>query len=126
MYFNVRNLRAGEPWSTNFDIYSVPADGSAMPTNHTAENKAWDANPLPSRDGKTLYYLAMTRPGNEADRFGIWALDLASGQRREIAPEWDRSASALERVRGRQDAVHDHVTIWASIPCSQSMWPPAR
>ncbi|MEZ5462713.1 prolyl oligopeptidase family serine peptidase [Dokdonella sp.] len=96
VYFNVRNQRAGEPWSTNFDIYSVPADGSAKPTNHTVDNKAWDAYPLPSRDGKTLYYLAMTRPGFEADRFAIQALDLATGQRREIAPDWDRSASALK------------------------------
>ncbi len=87
--FNVRNLNAGEPWSTNFDIYSVPADGSAKPTNHTADNLAWDANPLPSRDGKTLYYLAMKRPGFEADRFAIMALDLASGDKREIDPDWD-------------------------------------
>ena len=31
VYFDVRNERAGEPWSTNFDIYSVPANGSAEP-----------------------------------------------------------------------------------------------
>ncbi|HMM66874.1 MAG TPA: S9 family peptidase [Dokdonella sp.] len=96
VYFDVRNMKAGEPWSTNFDIYSVPADGSAEPTNHTADNKAWDASPLPSRDGKTLYYLAMSRPGFEADRFAIQALDLATGEKREVAPAWDRSASALK------------------------------
>ena len=45
IYFGVRNVNAGEPWSTNFDIYSVPTDGSAAPTNHTADNKAWDAYP---------------------------------------------------------------------------------
>lgn len=96
VYFDVRNVKTGEPWSTNFDIYSVPADGSAAPVNHTAENKAWDANPLPSRDGKTLYYLAMKRPGFEADRFAIMALELASGERREVASGWDRSAGALK------------------------------
>ena len=96
VYFDVRNVSAGEPWSTNFDIYSVPADGSATPLNLTAENKAWDANPLPSRDGRTLYYLAMKRPGFEADRFAIMALDLASGERREIAGDWDRSAGTLK------------------------------
>jgi dipeptidyl aminopeptidase/acylaminoacyl peptidase len=102
VYFDVRNVSAGEPWSTNFDVYSVPADGSSAPTNHTAENKAWDANPLPSRDGKTLYYLAMKRPGFEADRFAIMALDLVSGERREIAGNWDRSAGALkEAVDGK-------------------------
>ena len=68
-----------EPWSTNFDIYSVPADGSSAPKNLTAANLAWDAEPLPSADGKTLYYLAMQRPGFEAARFGVLARDLATG-----------------------------------------------
>ncbi|MGN6091956.1 MAG: dipeptidyl-peptidase 5 [Luteibacter jiangsuensis] len=96
VYFDVRIAGKTEPWSTNFDIYSVPADGSAAPANLTAENLAWDANPLVSPDGKTLYYTAMKEPGSEADRFGIMALDLASGSKREVAPAWDRSAGALQ------------------------------
>ncbi len=96
VYFDVRNVNTGEQWSTNFDIYSVPVDGSAEPTNHTADNMAWDANPLPSRDGKTLYYLTMKRPGFEGDRFAVMALDLASGDKREIDPNWDRSAGSLK------------------------------
>jgi dipeptidyl aminopeptidase/acylaminoacyl peptidase len=94
VYFDARIAGKTEPWSTNFDIYSTPADGSAPPQNLTAGNPAWDGYPLPSADGKTLYYLAMKRPGFEADRFGIMALDLASGATREIDPQWDRSASA--------------------------------
>jgi dipeptidyl aminopeptidase/acylaminoacyl peptidase len=96
VYFDVRIAGNSEPWSTNFDVYSVPADGSAAPKNLTATNKAWDAYPLPSRDGKTLYYLAMKTPGFEADRFGIMALDLASGKAREVDPKWDRSAGPLQ------------------------------
>ncbi|NID05206.1 S9 family peptidase [Luteibacter jiangsuensis] len=96
VYFDVRIAGKTEPWSTNFDIYSVPADGSAAPANLTAENLAWDANPLVSPDGKTLYYTAMKEPGSEADRFGIMALDLASGSKREVAPSWDRSSGALQ------------------------------
>ncbi len=96
VYFDVRIAGTTEPWSTNFDIYSVPTDASAVPKNLTAANKAWDASPLPSADGKTLYYLAMKRPGFEADRFGIMAMDLASGTIREIDPNWDRSAGALQ------------------------------
>lgn len=96
VYFNARIAGEIEPRSTNFDLYSVPADGSAAPKNLTADNPAWDGYPLPSANGKTLYYLAMQRPGFEADRFGIWALDLASGAKKEIAPNWDRSASALK------------------------------
>ena len=96
VFFDVRIAGTSEPWSTNFDIYQVPADGSAAPRNLTQENQAWDANPLVSRDGKTLYYTAMKEPGYEADRFGIMALDLASGARREVAPGWDRSAGSLQ------------------------------
>lgn len=95
VYFDLRVAGADEPWSTNFDIYAVPADGSAAPRNLTAANLAWDAYPLPSHDGKTLYYLAMKVPGFEADRFAIMAMDLASGDTREIDPGWDRSPGGL-------------------------------
>ncbi|MCK9540000.1 prolyl oligopeptidase family serine peptidase [Dokdonella sp.] len=96
LYFDVRIAGTTEPWSTNFDIYQVPADGSAAPKNLTAGNLAWDGYPLPSADGKTLYWLAMKRPGFEADRFGIMALDLATGAQREVDPDWDRSAGPLK------------------------------
>jgi len=95
VYFGVRIAGKTEPWSTNFDVYSVPADGSAAPKDLTAANKAWDAFPLPSHDGKTLYHLAMKVPGFEADRFGVMALDLATGATRELDPGWDRSAGPL-------------------------------
>ena len=95
VYFDVRIAGRSEPWSTNFDIYKVPVDGSAAPVNLTAENKAWDAYPVPSPDGKTLYYLAMKVPGFEADRFGITALDLATGAKHEVDPHWDRSPGGM-------------------------------
>lgn len=84
-----------EPWSTNFDLYKLDATGKAAPVNLTAANPAWDAGPVFSADGKTLFYRAMKRPGFEADRFGLMALDLASGKAREIAPQWDRSADGI-------------------------------
>ncbi|MBB3225419.1 dipeptidyl aminopeptidase/acylaminoacyl peptidase [Luteibacter sp. Sphag1AF] len=99
VYFDARIAGKSEPWSTNFDVYSVPVDASAAPTNLTEANLAWDANPLPSPDGKTLYYTAMKDPGSEADRFAIMALDLASGSKREVAPSWDRTAGALQISR---------------------------
>ena len=84
-----------EPWSTNFDLYKLDAAGKKAPVNLTAANPAWDAGPVFSADGKTLFYRAMKRPGFEADRFGLIALDLASGKTREIAPQWDRSADGI-------------------------------
>ncbi|HET7922545.1 MAG TPA: S9 family peptidase, partial [Gammaproteobacteria bacterium] len=96
VYFDVRIAGTTEPWSTNFDIYSVPADGSAAPRNLTGKNLAWDGFPLVSPDGKTLYYLAMKTPGFEADRFAIMARDLTTGRTHELDPEWDRSAGPLQ------------------------------
>lgn len=91
----VRVAGAGEPWSTNFDLYRLDPAGRSAPVNLTAANPAWDAGPVFSADGKTLYYRAMTRPGFEADRFGLMAMDLRSGKTRQIAPDWDRSADGI-------------------------------
>ncbi|HEY5802309.1 MAG TPA: S9 family peptidase, partial [Lysobacter sp.] len=95
LVFSARIADAKEPTSTNFDLYQVSADGTGAAKNLTAANPAWDTGATFSSDGKTLYYRAMKRPGFEADRFGLIALDLASGQRREIAPQWDRSADGI-------------------------------
>lgn len=84
-----------EPTSTNFDLYLVAADGRGSARNLTAANKAWDTGPVFSADGKTLYYRAMKRPGFEADRFALMAMDLASGKTREIASKWDASADGI-------------------------------
>ena len=91
---SVRQSNREEPWSPNFDIWLVKADGTEA-RNVTAANKAWDAGPVFSADGKTLYYRAMKRPGFEADRFALMAMDLASGKTREIAPRWDASADGI-------------------------------
>jgi dipeptidyl aminopeptidase/acylaminoacyl peptidase len=91
---SVRTSDRSEPWSTNFDIWLVKSDGTGA-RNVTAANKAWDAGPVFSADGKTLYYRAMKRPGFEADRFALMAMDLTSGSTHEIAPKWDRSADGI-------------------------------
>lgn len=93
--FSMRVAGAAEPWSTNFDLYQAPIDGSSTPKNLTADNKAWDTAPRPTPDGKHLIYLAMKRPGFEADRFGIMLKDLSTGATREIDPDWDRSPGSI-------------------------------
>ena len=92
---SIRVAGREEPWSTNFDLYKLDASGRVAPVNLTAANKAWDGGPVFSADGGTLYYTAMKRPGFEADRFGLMAMDLGSGAVREIAPQWDRSAGGI-------------------------------
>ncbi len=93
--FSARVAGKTEAWSTNFDLYQVPAAGGAAPKNLTADNLAWDAKPVFSPDGNTLAYLAMKRPGFEADRFQIMLMDVKSGKKRALAEKWDRSASNL-------------------------------
>ncbi|HEX5755431.1 MAG TPA: S9 family peptidase, partial [Arenimonas sp.] len=93
--FAARIAGKSEAWSTNFDIFHAGIEGEAAPVNLTVDNRATDSGPVFSADGRTLYYRAMRRPGFEADRYALMALDLASLQRREIAPQWDRSASDI-------------------------------
>jgi len=107
-----------EPWSTNFDIYRVPSDGSAAPVNLTADNPAWDAQPAFAPDGKLLAHLAMERPGFEADRFHLVVRDAATGQVRFTTRDWDRSIGAFRfSADGRRIyALTDHLgqhPIWS-------------
>jgi len=90
--FSVRIAGKTEAWSTNFDVYTVPATGGET-RNLTADNQAWDAKAIYSPDGKTLAYLAMDKPTFEADRFHLVLIDLATGKKRTVAGDWDRSVS---------------------------------
>ncbi len=89
----------GEPWSTNFDLFYVALDG-AQPPERLTENPAWDAQPQFSPDGSTLAWVAMARPGYEADRFRLvvqdWSGDGLVGEPRVVTDEsWDRSISSF-------------------------------
>lgn len=95
VYFSAREAGKTEPWSTNFDIYKVPLAGGAL-ENLTATNKAWDASPRLSPDGRTLAYKAMKRPGFEADRFEVQLRDLATGKVTPLATGWDRSVDDMQ------------------------------
>jgi dipeptidyl aminopeptidase/acylaminoacyl peptidase len=94
--FSARVAGKTEAWSTNFDLFTVPASGGETPRNLTHDNNAWDTKGVYSPDGRTLAYLAMTRPGFEADRFHIVLLDVATGKKRNLAESWDRSAGSIQ------------------------------
>ncbi len=66
-------------WSTDTDLYAVPTDGSGKLTCLTEPNQAVDTEPVFSPDGKHLWYLAMERPGYEADRYHFEIRDWATG-----------------------------------------------
>jgi dipeptidyl aminopeptidase/acylaminoacyl peptidase len=73
----------------------VPVDGSRPPACLTAANEAWDTQPVFSPDGRQLAYLAMSRPGFEADRLRIVLHAWPDGPSRVLTESWDRSASSL-------------------------------
>lgn len=96
LIFTAKNADgAEEAWTTNWDLWSVPTDGSAAPTNLTPSNKAWDTAPNLSPDGKTLAYLAMARPNFEADRYRVVLMDMASGKTEVLTEKWDRSPGGV-------------------------------
>jgi dipeptidyl aminopeptidase/acylaminoacyl peptidase len=95
LVFTARDVGRREPWSTDFDLYRVPIDGSCAPQCLTEANEAWDTHPCFSPDGKTLAYLAMRRPGYESDRFRIVLRAWAGGQERVVTEAWDRSPEEI-------------------------------
>ena len=84
-----------EATSTNLDIFSAPADGSAQPTNLTADNDGTDNLPTLSPDGRSLAYFSMARATYEADRQVLQVRDLATGQVRAVTANWDRSVASI-------------------------------
>ncbi|HEY0787985.1 MAG TPA: S9 family peptidase [Thermoanaerobaculia bacterium] len=93
--FTARDAGREEAWSTNFDLYLAPADGSSDPVNLTDANDAWDAQPVFSNDGKRMAYLAMQRPGFEADQYDILVRDWPAGSTRNLTETWDRSPGSI-------------------------------
>jgi dipeptidyl aminopeptidase/acylaminoacyl peptidase len=92
--FSARDVGAEEPWSTNFDLFVAPTDGSAAPKKITT-NPAWDTHPVFSPDGKTLAYTAMKRPGFEADRMRIILQSWPDGESKVLTDKWDRSVREM-------------------------------
>jgi len=94
LVFAARIAGRTEPWSTNFDLYQVPVDHVAQPKNLTAANPAWDTQPVFLKNGD-LAWLAMDRPGFEADRFHVMLRDAKTGVVRPLTQSWDRSVNTL-------------------------------
>jgi dipeptidyl aminopeptidase/acylaminoacyl peptidase len=93
--FSAKTADGSEAWSTDFDLFGSPVDGSHEPERLTEENRAWDTQPVFSPDGATLAYLAMERPGYEADRFRIILRDGPHGEDRVLTQDWDRSVGSM-------------------------------
>jgi dipeptidyl aminopeptidase/acylaminoacyl peptidase len=94
LVFSARLADREEPWSTNFDLYEVAADGRSAPVNLTSNNPAWDAQPVFLANGD-LAWLAMSRPGFEADRYVVMLKSAKDGSVRALTADWDRSVTHI-------------------------------
>jgi dipeptidyl aminopeptidase/acylaminoacyl peptidase len=94
LVFSARIAGRDEPWSTNFDLFQVPVDGSSAPVDLTANNPAWDAQPVFLANGD-LAWLAQDRPGFESDRFHIMLKRARGGPARALTGGWDVSVAHL-------------------------------
>ena len=93
--FSARDVGREEAWSTDFDLYRSPVDGSAKPVCITESNQAWDTQPVFSPDGSTLAYLAMARQGYESDRFRIVLMRWSDLAANVLTESWDRSPGSI-------------------------------
>ncbi len=80
--------------STNSQIYLYDLDAEET-VNMTQGMPGYDKAPLFSPDGKQLYWLSMERAGFEADRDRLFRLDLETGEKECLTPEFDHSPSGL-------------------------------
>ncbi len=94
LVFAARTRNPSASWTTNLDLYLGAADGTGFRCI-TASNLAVDTAPVFAPDGKSVAYLAMVRPGYEADRERILVYDIASGTRRVVTEAWDRSPGEI-------------------------------
>jgi dipeptidyl aminopeptidase/acylaminoacyl peptidase len=94
LVFSARIAGHTEPWSTNFDLFQVSVAGGT-PVNLTADNPAWDAQPVFLANGD-LAWLAQEQPAYEADRFHVMLKSARGGAVHALTKDWDRSVSRLQ------------------------------
>jgi dipeptidyl aminopeptidase/acylaminoacyl peptidase len=80
-----------EAFTTNSDVWSVPVAGGTA--KKLTQNPAADAQPVFTRDGKSMIVRAQRRPGFESDRWYLDVYDRATGSHRTIFETPDLSVN---------------------------------
>ena len=65
--------------STNSDLYVIPTEGGEAVV--ITSNRAADASPVYSPDGRFIAYRAQARPGYESDRVRLMVYNRTTGRR---------------------------------------------
>ena len=92
-----------EAWTTNNDVFVVPVSGGQA--KKVTPNQAADAQPVFSKDGRTLFVRAQRRAGFESDRWYIDAYDRSTGAKRTLFESPDISVDGIALSR-------DGASIW--------------
>jgi dipeptidyl aminopeptidase/acylaminoacyl peptidase len=85
---------AVEATSTNSDLFLVDLTRPQAPARQITTNRAADAGPAYSPDGRYLAYRAQSRPGCESDRWQLMLFDRKTHDARPIAPAFDTSVDS--------------------------------
>jgi dipeptidyl aminopeptidase/acylaminoacyl peptidase len=89
--YSAKDQGRADAWSTDVNLYVVPAAGGASDVI-TGANRGADENPVYSPDGKFIAYQSQATPGYESDRWRLMLYDRATKRARELFPRWDRNA----------------------------------
>ncbi|HEX2718723.1 MAG TPA: hypothetical protein VHM67_13660, partial [Gemmatimonadaceae bacterium] len=92
--FSAKDQARASAWTTDVNLYLVPADGSGAPAVVTAGNAGADQNPVYTPDGRYIAYQSQARGGYESDRWRIMLFDRSARTSRELLPSFDRNADA--------------------------------
>jgi len=79
-------------FSTDSDVYLYDLE-SGNTKNLTEGLPGYDRVPFFSPDGSKIYWHSMERAGYEADKERLFEMDLASGEKRYLTPDFDYSPS---------------------------------
>lgn len=82
-------------FSTNSDIYLYNIDNKEV-KNLTEGMMGYDKAPVFSPDGSKMAWLSMERAGFEADKDRLFILDIATGQKTYMTPDFDYSVSNIQ------------------------------
>jgi dipeptidyl aminopeptidase/acylaminoacyl peptidase len=76
-------------WSTNNDLYVVPASGGEA-KNLTKDNPGSDASPQYSPDGRYIAYTSQARDGYESDLLRLRVYDRQTGKVKDLTTGFDQ------------------------------------
>jgi dipeptidyl aminopeptidase/acylaminoacyl peptidase len=76
-------------WSTNNDLFLVPAAGGEA-KNITKDNPGSDAAPQYSPDGRYIAYTSQARDGYESDLIRLRVYDRQTGKVKDLTPDFDQ------------------------------------